>query len=68
MRIMCSKNEWHGIVKEGKVGGSRKPGLGAQITDAVNNIERSATHTLELWHKLQMSSIASTGDAHQLQG
>lgn len=45
---MCSKHELHGIVKASKVGGRTKPGLGAQLTGAVNNIERSTTHTLEL--------------------
>ena len=40
----------------------------AQITGAVNSIERSSTPTLELWHTLQMPGIASTGDAHHLQG
>lgn len=65
---MCSKHEWHGTVKASEVRDSTKPGLGAQTTGIVNNIERSTTHTLELWHKLQMSGIASAGDAHQLQG
>lgn len=48
---MCSKHEWHGAVKASEVRDSTKPGLGAQITGIVNNIERNTTHTLELWHK-----------------